>query len=63
MKDVFMVIYLKTNILAKIEFVIKLYVSFQAYLENIQAKTGKSPEDLGHGHCVAIWALFKGKSA
>ena len=36
-------------------------MSFQAYLDNIQAKTGKSPEDLGHGHCMAIWALFKGK--
>jgi len=72
-------------------------MSFQAYLDNIQAKTGKSPDDLkalaeqkgflqngklidgvtatqvrtwlmtefdlGHGHCMAIWALFKGKSA
>ena len=70
-------------------------MSFQAYLDNIQAKTGKSPEDLkslaeqkgflkngqliatvkatdvtnwlkeefdlGHGHCMAIWGLFKGK--
>jgi hypothetical protein len=70
-------------------------MSFQAYLDNIQAKTGKSPDDLkrmaeekgflvggklvasdkatdvttwlkdefdlGHGHCMAIWALFKGK--
>ncbi len=40
MKDDFMVTYLKTNILAKIEFVIKLHMSFQAYFENIQAKTG-----------------------
>ncbi len=70
-------------------------MSFQAYLDNIQAKTGKSPEDLkklaekkgfllkgkikegvkagdivawlkkdfdlGHGHSMAIYALFKGK--
>jgi hypothetical protein len=70
-------------------------MSFQAYLTNIEAKTGKSPEDLvklaegkgffqlgelvktvkatdvtkwlqsefdlGHGHCMAIWAYFKGK--
>jgi hypothetical protein len=68
-------------------------MSFQAYLDNIQAKTGKSPEDfkklatekgylkdgaltvkageilawlkkdfdLGHGHAMAIFALFKGK--
>ena len=69
-------------------------MSFQAYLENIQAKTGKSPEefkklaekkgflqkgklnpqvkageivawlkedfDLGHGHAMALYALFKG---
>ncbi len=71
-------------------------MSFQAYLDNIQAKTGKSPDDLkalaeqkgflqngkliaavkatnvtnwlkeefelGHGHGMAIWALFKGKT-
>lgn len=71
-------------------------MSFQAYLDNIQAKTGKSPEDLkklgeqkgflkkgklaegvkateivnwlkedlelGHGHAMAIVALFKGKT-
>lgn len=70
-------------------------MSFQAYLDNIHAKTGKSPEDfkkladkkgftkkgklaegvkagqivqwlkdefeLGHGHAMAIVALFKGK--
>ncbi len=70
-------------------------MSFQAYLNNIQTKTGKSPEDfkrfaeekgflkegqlvntvkateitnwlkkdfeLGHGHAMAIYALFKGK--
>lgn len=70
-------------------------MSFQAYLDNIEAKTGKSPEDfkklgeekgfleggklvptikageiiewlkkdfdLGHGHAMAIVALFKGK--
>ena len=70
-------------------------MSFQAYLKNIQTKTGKSPEDfkrfaeekgflkegqlvntvkaneitnwlkkdfeLGHGHAMAIYALFKGK--
>lgn len=69
-------------------------MSFQAYLDNIQAKTGKSPADfkklaekkgflksgklnagikageivdwlkkdfkLGHGHAMAIYALFKG---
>jgi hypothetical protein len=63
-------------------------MSFQAYLDNIKAKTGKSPEDfkaqlekegalkpglkatelvtwlkdnyqLGHGHSMAIWAVFK----
>lgn len=71
-------------------------MSFQAYIDNIQAKTGKTPEDfkviaeqkgflqngklvpsvkatdvtnwlkdefqLGHGHCMAIWALFKEKT-
>lgn len=70
-------------------------MSFQAYIDNIQAKTGKSPADfkvmaekkgflqkgklkegvkageivawlkedfeLGHGHAMAIYALFKGK--
>jgi hypothetical protein len=70
-------------------------MSFQAYLDNIQKKTGKSPDDfknlatqkgflkngelkpdvkagqivqwlkddfeLGHGHAMAIYALFKGK--
>ena len=65
-------------------------MSFQAYLDNIKAKTGKSPEDfknqlekegvlnpemkakelvnwlsenyeLGHGHSMAIWAVFKSK--
>ena len=69
-------------------------MSFQAYLDNIQAKTGKTPADfkklaeqkgflkkgnladgvkaaqivqwlkedfsLGHGHAMAIFALFKG---
>jgi hypothetical protein len=63
-------------------------VSFQAYLDNIKAKTGKTPDqlkalatkagifksdmkasalvawlkkefDLGHGHSMAIWAVFK----
>jgi hypothetical protein len=63
-------------------------VSFQAYIDNIRAKTGKTPEqlkalaakagvysptmkasalvawlkkefDLGHGHSMAIWAVFK----
>lgn len=63
-------------------------MSFQAYIDNIQAKTGKTPEqlkeaaekagvyrrdmkagdlvkflkdefDLGHGHSMAIWKLFK----
>lgn len=71
-------------------------MSFQAYLDNIKIKTGKSPEDfkklaeekgflqngelapkvkageivqwlkedfeLGHGHSMAIFALFKGKT-
>jgi hypothetical protein len=65
-------------------------VSFQAYLENIKAKTGKTPDDfralakkagiltpdlkaselvawlkkefdLGHGHAMAIWAVFTDK--
>jgi Domain of unknown function (DUF4287) len=69
-------------------------MSFQAYINNIKAKTGKTPEDfkqlaetkgflengqlktgvkaseivnwlktdfeLGHGHAMAIFALFKG---
>lgn len=72
-------------------------MSFQAYLDNIQSKTGKSPEDfkilaeqkgflengilvktvkateitnwlkeefeLGHGHAMALFALFKGKTS
>lgn len=71
-------------------------MSFQAYIDNIQAKTGKSPEEfkqlaeekgfmangdlvltvkateitnwlkaefeLGHGHAMAMYALFKGKT-
>jgi hypothetical protein len=65
-------------------------MSFQAYIDNIKAKTGKTPEelkeaaegagvysqdmkaaelvkflkdefDLGHGHCMAIWAYWKSK--
>ena len=65
-------------------------MSFQAYLDSIKAKTGKSPEqlkaaavkagvytptmkatelvawlkqefDLGHGHSMAIWAVWKDK--
>ena len=70
-------------------------MSFQAYLDNIQKKTGKTPADfkklaekkgflqkgklkpdvkagqivawlkeefeLGHGHCMAIFAFLKGK--
>ena len=65
-------------------------MSFQAYIDNIKAKTCKSPEDfkkqmqkegllqpelkatdlvkwlkknyeLGHGHSMAIWAVFKSK--
>lgn len=65
-------------------------MSFQAYLDNIKAKTGKTPEDLkrlaetagvyrsemkaeelvkwlndefdlGRGHSMAIWAVFKDK--
>lgn len=72
-------------------------MSFQAYIDNIKAKTGKSPEDfkklatekgfiidgklnpktkateitnwlkadfeLGHGHAMAIFAIFKGKES
>ena len=71
-------------------------MSFQAYIDNIQAKTGKTPEEfkllaeqkgfmingqlvptvkateitnwlktefeLGHGHAMAMYALFKGKT-
>lgn len=66
-------------------------MSFQAYIDNIKAKTGKSPRDfmmlmkkkgifspdmkasvlvsflakefkLGHGHSMAIWAVFKDES-
>jgi hypothetical protein len=71
-------------------------MSFQAYIDNIKAKTGKTPEDfkkiaeeknfivggklnpnikaseithwlkedfeLGHGHAMAIYAAFKGKT-
>ncbi len=71
-------------------------MSFQAYIDNIKAKTGKSPADfkklaeekafiidgklnpaikattvthwlketfdLGHGHAMAIYATFKGKT-
>jgi hypothetical protein len=69
-------------------------MSFQAYLDNIQAKTGKTPADfrqlatdqgflvdgapvvkagvitawlkdqfgLGHGHAMALYATFKGKT-
>jgi Domain of unknown function (DUF4287) len=71
-------------------------MSFQAYINNIQAKTGKTPNDfkvlaenkgflqngeiiktvkateitnwlkeefdLGHGHAMAIYATFKGKT-
>jgi hypothetical protein len=65
-------------------------MSFQAYLDNIRAKTGHTPEqfkalaakagvyapdmkattlvawlkkefDLGHGHSMALWAVFKDK--
>ena len=65
-------------------------MSFQAYIDNIKAKTGKTPEelmnaakkagvykpdmkaadlvaflkkefDLGHGHSMAVWAVFKDK--
>ena len=67
-------------------------MSFQAYLDNIKAKTGKTTDDfkkladkkgllkegvkageivkwlkedfdLGHGHAMAIYASFKGKTA
>lgn len=63
-------------------------MSFQAYIDNIKVKTGKSPKqlldalkksglyskdmkasvlvsflekefDLGHGHSMAMWAVFK----
>lgn len=65
-------------------------MSFQAYIDNIKAKTGKTPDDfktllekdgllrhdlkatelvkwlkdkfdLGNGHSMAIWAVFKSK--
>ena len=65
-------------------------MSFQAYLDNIKTKTGKTPEefkklaeksgllkpdmkagelvawlkkefDLGYGHSMALWAVFKNK--
>ena len=65
-------------------------MSFQAYIDNIKAKTSKTPEhmkagmemadvlafemkaktftdwlsaeyDLGHGHAMALWAVFKSK--
>ncbi len=65
-------------------------MTFQAYLDNIKTKTGKTPEqfkalaakagvykadmkasalvawlkkefDLGHGHSMALWAVFKDK--
>ncbi len=67
-------------------------MSFQAYIDNIKAKTGKTPEEfkklalkkgllepgvkagaivawlkedfsLGHGHAMAIYATFKGKTS
>ncbi|HEV8284301.1 MAG TPA: DUF4287 domain-containing protein [Chitinophagaceae bacterium] len=63
-------------------------MSFQAYIDNIKVKTGKTPEDfkkqlekekllkpdmkatelvnwlkdnfdVGHGHSMAVWAVFK----
>jgi hypothetical protein len=69
-------------------------MSFQAYINNIKTKTGKSPDEfrrlaeekgfidngelkvraaeiiswlkedfgLGHGHCMAVYATFKGKT-
>jgi hypothetical protein len=66
-------------------------MSFQAYIDNIKAKTGKTPEEfkklakkqgllqpgvkagaivawlkrdfgLGHGHAMAIYAAFKGRT-
>ena len=65
-------------------------MTFEAYLQNIKAKTGRTPDDfyalarekgiagpsltatqltnwlkdefdLGHGHAMAIWAVFKSK--
>ena len=65
-------------------------MTFQAYIDNIEAKTGKTPDEfgtlareagllepgakaapvvawlkrdfgLGHGHAMAIWAVFKSK--
>lgn len=72
-------------------------MSFQAYIDNIKAKTGKTPADfkklaeqkgflnkgklvegvkagqivawlkedfdLGHGHAMAVYAVFKGKTS
>ncbi|MGC1459486.1 MAG: hypothetical protein WA825_14515 [Steroidobacteraceae bacterium] len=40
-------------------------MSFQAYSDNIKAKTGNTPRDvkkvhgLGHGHAMAIYATFE----
>jgi hypothetical protein len=76
---------------SSINFILKNAMSFQAYIDNIKAKTGKTPEefkkiaekkgllnpgvkageivawlkkdfDLGHGHAMAIYAAFKGKT-
>ena len=78
----------------KRSFIKTVIMSFQAYIDNIKKKTGKSPEDfkklaekkgflqkgqlqegvkagqiiawlkedfdLGHGHAMAIYAIFKG---
>ena len=76
----------------KVNFIINSLMSFQAYIDNIKAKTGKTPEDfkkiaekkgllkpgvkagaivawlkedfdLGHGHAMAIYAVFSGKKS
>jgi hypothetical protein len=56
-------------------------MSFQAYIDNVRAKTGKTPDqlkaaavkatalvdwlaaafELGRGHSMAIWAVWKSK--
>jgi hypothetical protein len=69
----------------------RIFMTFQAYIDNIKAKTGKTPEEfkklaekkgllqsgvkagvivawlkedfgLGHGHAMAIYATFKGRT-
>jgi len=85
-----------TAIIKKIKTINIKNMSFQAYIDNIKAKTGKTPDDfkkiaeekefiidgklnpkvkateitnwlkeefeLGHGHAMAIYSTFKGKT-